>query len=203
MNSLRKMTLVLMGIFLIMNGWYLFAQDMDENRGIDEIIGELEKTQNTGSIQGIDVKKSDPKVLEELGDSVMGELIGDVQRHEWIDRMMGGDGSEQLASIHRSLGIQYIQNDGNLDSLNREFMGPGMMGGWRNSGNYTGSMMGYWSPWSWILGFFLLAAIVIITILFLRKRGPSGSSALGLLNTRYVNGEISREEFQRIKEDLK
>lgn len=61
--------------------------------------------------------------------------------------------------------------------------------------------MGY----GWIIAFVCLVIIVwiIVTIsLRISNRKESGKSAMDTLKERYAKGEISKEEFERIKKDL-
>jgi putative membrane protein len=128
-----------------------------------------------------------------------------------MDEMMGGEGSEQLDSTHRWMGYQYLQNNGNLGGF-----GPGMMSGWGYGGGTwgPGMMSGWYGParmgsqfvaWIWIAGFLLISvAIVLVIVLKQRRRRIENSpvNALEILRARYAKGEISREEFQKIREGL-
>jgi len=59
---------------------------------------------------------------------------------------------------------------------------------------------------------FIMVVVVLIALHFLFGRGrfrppwwdiyPGGESALDILKKRYAKGEISKEEFERIKKDL-
>jgi putative membrane protein len=89
------------------------------------------------------------------------------------------------------------------------FLGGGMMG-W--------GMMGYWGygpgfGWWWIpMAIFWVLIIIGIVLLVVwllgqaRARaggpGPSGSRALDILRERYARGEITREEYERMRRDL-
>ena len=70
---------------------------------------------------------------------------------------------------------------------------------------------GAWAPW-WmglmmILNWVLPIALIALAVWFLVPRaGNSGarrSDALEILRQRYARGEISTEEFQRMKEELR
>ena len=89
MICIWKMKFPLLGMFILVNIAFLSAQNMDHGGEIEEIIGQIEREQNVGSLKEIELEEVDPTLFEELGDSVMGELIGDEKRHEWMDEMMG------------------------------------------------------------------------------------------------------------------
>jgi putative membrane protein len=68
------------------------------------------------------------------------------------------------------------------------------------------------SPLMWIFvlllwGFALFGVICAIRMLIHRKKPqnerPEGSNALDILEKRYAKGELSREDFERMKKDLK
>ena len=80
-----------------------------------------------------------------------------------------------------------------------------MMNGWG-----FGSGMG-WGVGGWILAILILAGLILGGYFLVRRRtgnsekdGLSGAaqSALELSKTRYAAGEISREEFLKLKSDL-
>ncbi len=67
-----------------------------------------------------------------------------------------------------------------------------------------------WGPLSMLLGlgilfFFILAAAYAVKWVWVQRR-PSMArppeSALDILKKRYAKGEISREEFERVKRDI-
>ncbi|MEW6002355.1 MAG: SHOCT domain-containing protein [Nitrospirota bacterium] len=76
--------------------------------------------------------------------------------------------------------------------------------------------MHWWDSYGWGIGFglgwFLMVAfwvLVILGVIYLVKlitggvkKEEKGEMALDILKKRYARGEISKEEFERIKDDL-
>ena len=61
-----------------------------------------------------------------------------------------------------------------------------------------------WS-WSWILSLVVLIIIVVIVVNAINRNkiGPGNDvSALDILKERYSRGEINKEEYEKIKNDL-
>jgi len=229
---LKRILIITLSVMFLLVGTTLWAQEDGHGRSADVIINEIKQDQSVESITLIDPDQVSPALLEELGDSVMGLMIADEQQHVWMDEMMGGEGSEQLASTHRWIAYNYLQNDGNLTTWGPGMMGPGMMGsrnlttqdnGWGygrgsmmgRSGNWPnsgwdygrGGMMG-WSGswWLWIVFLVILVVIAGIVVALFRSRrsGTNGShDALEILRSRYAEGKISREEYQQMMKELK
>lgn len=130
---------LLISILAISMAGGLWAQGMTmEPRSVGVIVADIEKQQNVSATDMVNVDKVAPALLEELGDAVMGLIIGDPARHDVMDKMLGGDGSPRLTAFHTDLGQQYLRNGG----LNGVRMGGswgmgrfGMMYGWGNYGD--------------------------------------------------------------------
>ena len=207
------------------------AQDV---RDINTIEDEILENQGVRRIGNVNPNEVDPMLLEELGTAVMDEAAGDQSHREWMEQMMGGADSPELAEAYRWMGYRYLLAGGSLRDFAR---GPGMMGyGWGGTWDGEGwtprdrgpwgprrmprwrrdmlgnrsawggyGMPGPWVPaWVWVVGIGLVVGIIVLLVLLLRRNGTGTrrSSALDILRSRYARGEISREEFQRMKSDL-
>lgn len=79
--------------------------------------------------------------------------------------------------------------------------------GTRMMGPYIG--MGFYGGFSAVVGFAclaILAALILSIIAIIRtskKRVGKDSAAQNILAERFARGEISREEFEQMKKDLK
>jgi putative membrane protein len=69
--------------------------------------------------------------------------------------------------------------------------------------------MCYWSegasPWTAIGGALMVlftAGVVLLGVWFFSRSAKSGTGALAAVRERYARGEITKEEFDRIKKDL-
>jgi len=134
---MKRYVLISAMVIAIIGG--LGAQGMPmEPRSVELIVVDIEKQQNVSATEMVNVDKVPAAMLEELGDAVMGVIIGDSAHHDAMDRMLGGDGSPRLTAFHIDLGQQYLRNGG----LNGVRMGGswgmgrfGMMYGWGNYGD--------------------------------------------------------------------
>lgn len=68
------------------------------------------------------------------------------------------------------------------------------------------SMMGWGWGWMGIMGWLVMLAPIVLLIWFLfsRTKDTNGSEdPLEILKVRYAKGEITREEYERMKETLR
>lgn len=232
-NMKRWKVIVLTVAMAVMVTGLAWTQEDVHGRSVEEILQQIMRNQGVERVGAINPNELDMELLEELGDGVMGLMVADEQQHEWMDRMMGGEGSTELASMHAWLGYNYLQNDGNLAGfgpgmMGFGMMGPGMMGGrnwapdsrgsWSSfrgtpSGWHGASPFGWWSgPFLWIIGLLLLVLLVALVVALVRTRRLRGGSrslagapesALAILQARYARGELSQEEYREMKKELR
>jgi hypothetical protein len=153
--------------------------DVDNTRhseSVEKVMSEIRAELGLKANERIDPAKVSQQLLEELGDAVMGTMHPDSEQHEWMDQMMGGEGSESLAAAHRWMGYRYLSGGygSGFGMMGGGMMGPGMMG--------RSGMMG-------------------------DSEIPFGSipyeSPEDILKRRYAQGDISRQEYLQMLEDLK
>jgi uncharacterized membrane protein len=184
---------------------FAFAMESDI-KNIDAVLLEIRTEQGLKDKGKINPDKVKPKLLEELGDSVMELTIGNHDRHEIMDKMMGGDGSASLTTMHQNIGYSYLSGNYN---------GIGMMNGYSNSkfGLKGGAMMWNNGNWmmgtgaSWIFGllFFIVLLLLIAVIIYLVLRNNKKTnfeSPQEILKKRYAKGDISKEDFDKMKKEL-
>lgn len=184
---------------------------------VDKVLSEIRQEQGVKNNDAINPEKVSPSKLEELGDSVMEIMIGNSDRHEQMDKMMGGEGSPNLTAMHQRIGFNYLSgyplgmmnlisggmmgysfNNSNLSKGGRFMMNgyfPGMMGGfgWGSGGMFVGLIF---------LILIVAAIFIIVRVVSGGHLKDSGESAIEILRKRYAKGEITKEDFERIKKDI-
>lgn len=172
MKRVVIISVVLLSVAFI--AWSLTDSNSDGHSATPEqVITEIRNKMGLSEEDTVDPDAVPEQQLERLGDAVMSEVHPNERAHQWMDGMMGGEGSESLASAHRWMGYRYL-TDGSVYGYRggrMGMMGPGMMGrGWGFNGSDARSIP-YNSPEE-------------------------------VLKQRYARGEISREEYLQAIEDL-
>lgn len=172
-------------------------------KSIETILAEIRLEQGVSNDKSIDVSKVSQARLEELGDSVMEKVIGNSAQHDLIDNRLGGDGSASLSAVHVRIGYDYLMG---YPISRMYFMRGGMM-----NGNYFDAGVRPVSDPGWIgllAGFVILlltiSGVTYFVIVLTRPKGNGlQNPALEIAKQRYAKGEITRVEFEEIKERLK
>ncbi|MEN6373525.1 MAG: SHOCT domain-containing protein [Smithella sp.] len=80
-----------------------------------------------------------------------------------------------------------------------------MMGGGDRSGNY-GCVFGYGygGMFMWIIFLILVGLLIYFIVRNLKTKGSTmpGESPVDILKRRYAKGEITKEEYEKIKKDI-
>jgi putative membrane protein len=79
------------------------------------------------------------------------------------------------------------------------------MGGWDRDGNYGCSLgFGYGGMFMWILFLIVLAVVIYFIVQNIKKNvnGQATESPIDIIKKRYAKGEITKEEFDRMKNEL-
>ena len=169
MRSAYLLLLIFMGI-----GGLVFAQidtagESLHGRPMNEILDEIRMIQGIEGEDGIDPEKVSDNLLVELGEAYMGVMIPAPKQHQWMDEMMGGEGSESLASMHKYMGYAYLQG-GMMGPMGGMMMGMNSSYGGMGAGMMNWGMSNYWGIVPWVIGGFLAIAVVVLSVLLARKR---------------------------------
>lgn len=80
--------------------------------------------------------------LEEIGELIMSINHPNEAEHEFMDKMMGGEGSETLKSMHKLMAINYLKGYGYgmMNGMHGSMMGGNMFSG-RNYNTYQESAL--------------------------------------------------------------
>jgi uncharacterized membrane protein len=213
------------------------ARGETQEKTLDDALKDIQQSQGIKPGESVDCSKVTDKQFEEVGDGFMSVVHPNRQQHDFMDRMMGGDGSQSLAYMHRMMGARYLgcyNNDdydgygmGNMmgyGMMGNGFgygMGPGKMRYWYQavSGNDNDRIIdrrqtmmgyGYYPMGGWGMGWVMWIFWILIIALILRFVCRSGTcmgslsseKPLDILKKRYAKGEITKEEFERMKKDL-
>ena len=206
----------------------VFADDM-KLKSVASIVKEIKMDQKVEMVSEINLEKVSPAMLEELGDSVMEATLGDTMMHDKMDISLGGDGSKSLSAYHERIGYNYLSKypNGILDLISapkqgvvvppqniapdKKEYGPGygpgygpeygpgygperigMMGIPRGSGVMIMVFIG-------ILGLVFWVLIIMLIVKIALKRKMSKVAPEDILKGRLAKGEITVEEFEKLK----
>jgi len=134
--TIKRLILLLLSMLissLFFSCILLFADSngTDEHgKPLDVVLQEIREKQGRGPDEAIDPRAVSDKDLEELGEAVMSVMHPDPRQHEFMDNMMGGEGSRRLARMHRRIGYNYLAGK----DYNGGMMGWGRGGRWRGNG---------------------------------------------------------------------
>jgi len=189
------------------------VMDDNNNQTLESVLKDIRQSQNVKSNDQIDCEKVTDKQFEGLGEAYMDVMHPDPKEHAILDRMMGGGNSESLATMHRMMGARYLgcYKGGVMGDYGMGMMGGNIMAGqqygpWTVLHNHHGwNMMNQWLG-GWPMWLFLIILIAVIIYAFAQNKksvgGAGSESALDILRKRFARGEISKDEFERMKKDL-
>jgi uncharacterized membrane protein len=219
-DPMRKI-LIMLALIMLLTGYQTVSgaeagKGGDKGLSIDQALQEIMTAQGIKDMKSVDCSKVTDKQLEALGDAVMDVMHPDSSEHEFMDRMMGGQGSQNLAYMHRIMGARYLgcyNGDGSFGMMS-PFLGGR---GYGNGGDYYNrgwfhmpmmygygsyGMMGpYGGIFMWLLFLIVLGVVVYFVVRLLKPAGTS-ESPLDILKKRYAGGEITKDEYEQKKKDL-
>ena len=164
MNARNTLLIVVLAVGLVI---HVVAQE--HGRSIQAILEEIKQAQNVERVEQIDPDEVSDAQFAELGEAVMDIRFPNERQHAFMDEMMGGEGSQSLEAMHRSMGYSYLsageQSSWGMMGSGRTgwgMMGPWMMSGYRGFGWGHGMMSA--GPGVWILVLLLASAVVVLAI---------------------------------------
>ena len=180
---MKKITsLIISSVFIVSFVFMPKAVRADTDEGhsvsLEQAVENILQAQGVSDASKIACDKVSGENLEALGDAAMGKMLGSPEQHEIMDKMMGGEGSESLKTVHKNMGLNYLGCSGSAG------FGSGMMnmmGNWssfNNLKNYNpmmgnfgfNNMMGWgwgWSLFGWVtmILFWVLTVVVIVALI--------------------------------------
>lgn len=183
---MRKISVEIAIVILAVGGaMFAFSQSAGGQPGtqaIDKIMAQIRSELKLGPNDRVDPSQVPKALMVELGDAVMDVMIPNEQQHQFMDQMMGGDGSASLDSMHSWIAYRYLTSGYSANGSGYGIMGYGMMsGGMMGYGNGRWGMMGNPNlpydqiPWQ---------------------------SPEAIARQRYAQGQITRDQYEQIMKDL-
>ncbi len=211
----KKFAVVLLMVSLTCTINVSFAQDT-KSKSPETILSEIRQSQSLKDGGTIDVSKVSDSQLIDLGKAVMPTLFPSQIDYEAFLKRAGGDNSPRLQNKLRMIGYRYLYG------LPVKGMVWGMMGrGFNVNPHYynirKSFMMGNYGPGlsfghgfglfmigHWITGLVILILFILLILFAIRgfKSVRLSETPIEILRKRYARGEITKDEFERMKKDL-
>ena len=121
---------------------------------------------------GISCSELTNEQLEDIGDYYM-EQMHPGEAHEYMDEMMGGEGSESLKQVHINIAKRIYCNENVYGMMNGGMMGWGMMRNYyyqnpQNNNSYQNTFIGF-QIFFYILIILIIIILVLVTLLLINK----------------------------------
>ncbi len=102
--------------------------------------------------------------LEILGDYYM-EQMHPGEDHEYMDEMMGGEGSESLRQMHINMGLSFYcgEHESMSGGMMNTMMGGNMMMGYSTNRNYG------WNAFGWFFMILVIITLVLLILLLIKQ----------------------------------
>ena len=133
----------------------------EHSASLEDVMLEIMSSQNVSEKSQIKCENVSDEQFEELGDAAMGVMLADEERHNLMDQMMGGEGSEQLKAAHIMMGKNYLGCGGAGMGMSM-MMGVGMPMDWSGSSGFNSMMNNMMSNFGGWGGFFGIGWIFMI-----------------------------------------
>lgn len=140
---------------------------------------EILTSQSKTALKDINCTKVTDTQFEKLGDAVMQVMAGSEQAHNYMDQMMGGEGSQSLKAAHIRMGRAYLGCEtygmiGMIRMMRNYLKGGGFpMMGYGGYGMTGGANFGVYPVVSilWIITWVLVIVVLVAFIRWMWKKG--------------------------------
>lgn len=199
MEKLKKLKILL---FLLIFSLLILVVNSESEHDFSEAMKILEEKKPLNELS--------PEELEKIGDYFMELMLGN--RHEIMDQMMGGEGSQTLRDMHINIALNNYDEYMRTGYISNRGMMGGTIGGAGMMSGYNGMMTpGYGSSFYGfgLLGFttmILFWGFIIWLIAWLIRQNQNKNYNLNpkeIAKIRYANGKISKKEYEDIIKELK
>ena len=147
--------IILMSLFVILFSFLAVAQEEHDFNEAKQLIN-----------SGVSCSKLSNEQLESIGDYYM-EQMHPGEAHEYMDKMMGGEGSESLKQVHINLARRVYCNE-NAGGMMSGMMAGGMMNGGMMGNNYQSPQYYNSIPYRFRLFevfFYIILTLVIVVLI--------------------------------------
>ncbi len=157
--------------------------------------------------------------FEKIGEYFMGQAIGNTSQHismnNMMTSMMGQQGEEQMhiawgergSGCNTNASLPQNMINGGMMTIMMGGGGNPMMGygGWNNM---TGGWGGFGFGWIFMIIFWILIILGVVALVrYLAGMGHptkgENKTSIDILKERYAKGEITKKEFEEMKNDVK
>ncbi len=101
-------TILIIILTLVISFFPIKANGGDHSLSIDEVLEEITRNHGVTSIKELKCTDITDEEFEKLGEAVMATMHPDEDEHNFMDSMMGGEGSSSLRYAHIRMGKGYL-----------------------------------------------------------------------------------------------
>ncbi|GEM_PF-849684 len=177
---------MILTVLLLLN--FAVAASAQGTADVESIVNEIRTEQGVSDSSQINPDRVSQAELIKLGDALSESMMG-TDAHTRMENMMGGEGSDSLNAMYSRMGYNYLAN-------------------YPYSGPYNPMHYGMMGNFGWagmvVLGLILVAFVAVLFVVIRRSphRLRASETPLEILNRRYASGEITKDEYERMKGEL-
>ena len=161
-----KKIILIVSLFVILFSFVVMAQEEHDFTEAKQLVD-----------SGVSCDNLTNEQLEMIGDYYM-EQMHPGEAHEYMDEMMGGEGSESLKQVHINIARRIYCNENDYGMMNEGMMG--MMGNYyyqnpQNNNSYQNTFIRF-QIFFYILIILVIIILILITLLLMNKLKKQGGN---------------------------